>query len=78
MAVSPQGTTVFVTGEEAVARAENGSYDATVAYRAATGARLWTLRSTTASGTGFDVSRLGRGQSQRHEGVRHRDQQPQQ
>jgi WD40 repeat protein len=52
MALSPDGTTVFVTGEGS--RSNNGDY-ATVAYRAATGARLWTAFYN-GHGTGFDAA----------------------
>ena len=45
VAVSPSGRTVFVTGTSSRGRKGNSNSDyATVAYRAATGARLWVSR----------------------------------
>ena len=50
-AVSPSGKTVFVTG---YSQGSAGSFDyATVAYKAATGARLWVERSNGPSAGGF-------------------------
>jgi DNA-binding beta-propeller fold protein YncE len=43
VAVSPDGRTVYVTGASAAAHSTSFDY-ATVAYRAATGARLWVAR----------------------------------
>jgi hypothetical protein len=51
MAVSPHGGTVFVTGESYLGRADGAGYQ-TMAYRAATGKRLWTGRDQ-GPGTGF-------------------------
>jgi DNA-binding beta-propeller fold protein YncE len=44
MAVSPDGTRVFVTGYSARARTGPGGEFATVGYKTATGARLWARR----------------------------------
>src|SRR5439155_19968356 len=53
LGVSPDGYTVFVTGFSTVRRAD-GDY-ATVAYDAATGARLW-LRRYDGPGNGYDAA----------------------
>jgi len=44
VAVSPAGTVVFVTGSSASTQGREDTDDATVAYNATTGARLWTRR----------------------------------
>ena len=44
MAVSPDGTRVFVTGYSARARTGPGGEFATIGYKTATGARLWARR----------------------------------
>jgi len=41
VAISPNGKTVFVTGDIDVHNANGGTEDATIAYNAVTGARLW-------------------------------------
>jgi outer membrane protein assembly factor BamB len=48
IAVSPDGSTVFVTG--AAGLVDNGDYQATVAYNATTGAKLWQVIGTTVVG----------------------------
>ena len=55
IAVSPDGSTVFVTGSSATAHAETTDY-ATVAYDAATGARLWTARYGGPAGDSFSAA----------------------
>ena len=69
MAVSPGGSRVFVTGASQGAR--SGQDYATVAYRAATGARLWTARYN-GPGNGERHGLLDGGQPRREQGVRDR------
>jgi hypothetical protein len=47
IAVSPDGSTVFVTGLSGNGIKDNGFYQVIVAYNAATGAELWELTGTT-------------------------------
>ena len=69
VAVSPSGSTVFVTG---ASYTRHGSTDyATVAYNAATGAQLWAKRYN-GPGSGDAQRLLGGRQPEREDGVRHR------
>lgn len=57
IAVSPDGATVFVTGEDEVGSAASGYSYGTVAYNAVTGAQLWTATyGAQAAATGIAVS----------------------
>lgn len=55
IAVSPDGSTVYVTGDDVTSSAGGYSYG-TVAYEAATGAQLWTATYAGASATGAAAS----------------------
>ena len=55
IAVSPDGSTVYVTGDDVTSSAGGYSYG-TVAYDAATGAQLWTATYAGASASGIAVS----------------------
>src|SRR5438128_6958782 len=59
LAVSPNGSTVFVTGYSKGGSRTGYGY-ATVAYSASTGAAVWTKRSHGPGGRGEDATALGR------------------